>query len=102
MCLLVYPHSKTMSSFEQSDRFSVFCTVISIGIVFISIAINNRKELDDEKRDTIELVDCFNHVTDEANKQVEKAVKLAENAVSIKNENPRNSKKSGKNKGNRK
>ena len=83
MCLLVYPHTDLLAIYDSSNRFSVFCTVISLGIIFISIAIDNGRELDSETRDNQELIDCFMQVTNEADKQVEKAVKLAETAIEI-------------------
>ena len=101
MCMLVYPHIRSLSLFDSSDRFGVFCTVISIGIIFISIAINNRKEWEGEMKDILELIDCFTHVTTEADKQVEKAVELAKTAIEAKNQYVPNVKKLVKYKGRR-
>ena len=87
MCLLVLPHTDILALFDSSNKFGVFCTVISLGIIFISISIDNGREQDSEMRDMQELIDCFIHITDEADEQVEKAVKLAETAIEMNKEN---------------
>ncbi len=102
MCLIVYPYTDVLTVFDRSNRFSVFCTVISLGIVFISISIENGKELDSEIKDSQEIIDCFLQVTNEANKQVEKAINMAETAVEIKKDSATGTKKTEKNKHNRK
>ena len=63
-CVVVFPFVPSLPLFETS-KFGVFCTVVSMGIIFLSFHFANRKESEKYFDDIGELMDCFGIVLDE-------------------------------------
>ncbi len=74
-CMLVYPHTDFLPFLDDLSKFGAFCTVISLGIVFLSITVNNDINFRQEILDDQELFDAFLLANDEADLITEKALK---------------------------
>ncbi len=64
-CVIIYPLIPSLPSFVETSKFGVFCTVISMGIIFISFYFSNRIEDDKNFNDFIEVMNCYDVVLDE-------------------------------------
>ncbi len=87
MSIIVYPFIDVFSQITDSDRFGVFCTILSLGVIFISLFINDQREFTQELNDFEELQDCYLLAIRESNELVRGLFDKDANAIERSNRN---------------
>ncbi len=82
MCIIVYPYTVfTYISEKVNNKFNVFCTIMSLGLMFFSFYIDDFIYSKNEYRDEDEIRDCFDIALDESNTLNERCISIAEKTM---------------------
>lgn len=79
-CIILSPFIVNVPPFFESSKCGVFCTIISLGVIFLSFYIDSDKKNDKDIDDMYEIIDCYKISLDEKNKIVDEYLNTITNS----------------------
>lgn len=68
--IILLPYTGLFPQLFESSKFGTFCSILSLGIIFLTFYIDNNRDNDKDFKDVNEIIDCYNIALDEKNDMI--------------------------------